>query len=277
MTHHVSRGLALAGCVAALAAQRVPSVGDIMQRVGAYVDAYGGRASIVVATERYEQEAGGNRDAPARREIVSEFAIAMIEDSGWQGFRDVVEVDGKPLADRADRLVRALTSNRGSALAARQLSDESARFNIGRTFRNFNVPTTALFFFASRNLDRFKVSARDVQDGVWRVRWRETARPTFIRTPRNDSVPTEGELWVNPADGTIRRTRLEVNVRWSPNEFGGGRVDVSYQFVDAIGMWLPASMDEQWQTTDRYGNWERASGHAVYSNYRQFTTSGRIK
>src|SRR5690349_10373926 len=97
--------LPVAMTLAAAPSQRVPSVADVMKRVGAYVDGYGERAAIVVATEHYTQTA--NRAAPSMpesRRIVAEFAIVKLETArGWQGFRDVVEVDGTPLPDREDR------------------------------------------------------------------------------------------------------------------------------------------------------------------------------
>jgi hypothetical protein len=41
-------------------------------------------------------------------------------------------------------------------------------------------------------------------------------------------------------------------------------------------MWLPVSMDEQFEVA-RDQIFDRVSGHADYSDYRRFTTSGRIK
>src|SRR6266545_3564303 len=259
-----------------------PSIKDVMRRVGAYVDSYGERAGIVVATERYTQETKGNTRAEHReRKIVSEFAIVKVDAvTGWVGFRDVIEVDGRPLPDREDRLVRSLKQGGGGYVEARRLSDESARFNIGIIQRNFNVPTTTLFFFKSENADRFKFSAKNVEkDGTWVIDWRETYHPTLIRTPDGASIPAEGTLWVDPTDGTILRTLLKTSLHPGNSRVqrGNGRVDVEYRFVEALGMWLPSMMDEEWQA-DAPGNvWEHVQGHAVYSNYRQFTTSVRIK
>lgn len=264
---------------AAGSAQRTLSVKDVMRRVAAYVDAYGERASIVVATERYTQEAlTGGTIAPERRQILADFAIIRVDAlRGWQGFRDVLEVDGKRLPDREDRLVRLLMDAGGSLTEARRLSDESARFNVGAIRRNFNVPTTALFFFTSDSLDRFRFAAKEVdRDGVWEIEYRETSRPTLIRTPAGVSVPSQGRLWVNPSDGTVLRTRLEVEGFSDGGRRGTGRVEVIYQHVAMLNMWLPASMVENLESS-RGRFRDRISGRAVYTNYRQFTTSGRVK
>lgn len=267
----------------AAARQKTPSVTDVMRRVAAYVDSYGERAAIVVATERYTQQSRSMTIGyePTMRRIVADFAIVKVDTlRGWQGFRDVVEVDGVSVGDRDDRLVRLLRESGGGYDEARRLSDESARFNIGRIQRNFNVPTTALLFFTTDNLKRFKFSATKVDPaGRWEIAFRETSRPTMIRTPAGKSVPSQGLLWVNPADGTVVRTQLEVGgfaVNGPRRSSGTGRVDVTYQHVADLDMWLPASMDEEFEAvsgTVRDNIW----GRALYTNYRQFTTSGRIK
>lgn len=261
------------------AEERVPSVKDVMRRVAGYVAAYGEKASIVVGTERYTQETDGDTaDAQRRRVTVAEFAIAKVERArGWLGFRDVVEVDGRSLPDREDRLVRLLTSSGDRYDEARRLTAESARFNIGRVARNFNVPTTVLFFFTADQQERFKFSATGVLgDGSWEIAYRETQRPTLIGTPDGKSVPSDGSIWVNPADGTIVRTVLKVGIDAPKGTRGSGTVDVTYLPVAAIGMWLPESMVEQFDA--KAGEtWETVTGRATYTNYRQFQTSVRIK
>jgi hypothetical protein len=269
--------------VAASATQPPLSVKEVMRRVAAYVDAYGARASIVVATEHYTQQARAVKKMPEKRQLVSDFAIVKVEGMrGWQGFRDVIEVDGTPLPDRDDRLVRLLRSAAAGYGEARRLLMESARFNIGPIERDFNVPTTTLFFFTRDSLDRFKFSAVTANAaGIWEIEFRETARPTIIRTPSGRSVASSGKLWVNAADGTVVRTRLEVEgFAMSSTMFnrsrGSGSVDVNYQRIPALDMWLPESMDEEFEI--RTGEYrDGISGRALYSNYRQFTTSVRIK
>ena len=263
------------------ASQRTPSVKDVMRRVAAYVDSYGERAAIVVATERYTQEARSGGAEPGRRRILADFAIVRVDAlRGWQGFRDVLEVDGEQVADRDDRLVRLLTQAGGRFDEARRLSDESARFNIGTIFRNFNVPTTTLFFFTADNLDYFKFTAKGVDSsGRWEIAFRESSRPTLIRTPGGRSIPSQGRLWVDPVYGTVLRTLLEVEGFGDDDESpkrATARVDVSYQYVSSLGMWLPMTMDEEFESS-RDGVRDRISGQASYINYRQFTTSGRIK
>jgi hypothetical protein len=263
------------------AARDEPSLKDVVRRMGVYVASFGEKTSIVVATERYTQEFVGT-DVPSQfRVVVADFAIVKPEHLGaWTGYRDVIEVDGTRVADREDRLIDLLTASRGGAEEARRLWDENARFNIGPVRRDFNVPTTALFFFTAENIDRFKFSRKRVAaDGTWEIAYRETARPTMIRTPEGASIASAGSVWVNPADGTVLKTSMQVSdfvPRGAGSMRTSGRIDVTYRRVDALGMWLPATMSEVYEGVRGLYR-DRITTRAEYSNYRTFQTAVRIK
>ena len=209
---------------------------------------------------------------------MAELALLRIDAvDGWQQFRDVTHVDGRPLPDRENRLIDVLLSGARGLDEARRLSDESARFNIGMVLRNFNVPTTALFFFATKHHPRFRVRARDTSGDQWRLDWEEIQTPTFIRDPEGASIPTKGSLWVNPGDGTLVRTLIEAAMRGEKGLMGSGRVEVTYERHAALRKWLPSQMLEEWNTNMPGGPWARVRGTADYGNYREFTTSARIK
>jgi hypothetical protein len=259
-------------------AQGTLSLKDVLRRVEDYVDSYGVKASIVVCSERYTQQARmSGMTSDGTRQLTSDFAIVRADAiHGWLGFRDVVEVDGKPVADRQDRLARVLMSSEGRFDEARQISDESARYNIGSIQRNFNVPTTTLFFFGTDNRARFKFSARTLAaDGTWEIAFNERDKPSLIRTPEGRSILTSGTIYVQPQDGTVVRTILRIDSKEPPR--GKGSVDVQYGRIEALNMWLPVSMDEAFEASPADGRRSRVTGHAEYSNYRTFRTSGRIK
>lgn len=260
---------------------RVPSLKELLRLVGAYVQTYGEKASLVVGSEHYVQHVASQAGGLSDRQIVAEFAIVRDERRReWLGFRDVVQVDGKPITDHEQRLVGILTSGPNGLDEARTLSDDGARFNIGSVYRNFNVPTTALFFFKPANLDRFKFSkgARS-DDGSIEIEFREKEKPTIIRAANGGSVPSEGQIWVDPATGTIRRTRLrlgDLSVVVGARMPGTVEVDVTYGLVDRFGMWLPQTMREAYDVV-RNGETERETGRADYSNYREYQVSARVK
>ena len=68
-----------------------------------------------------------------KRRLVSEFALVpnASASAGWLGFRDVIEVDGKPVTNRRDRLQALFQSGAPDLTAARRIADEGARYNIG--------------------------------------------------------------------------------------------------------------------------------------------------
>ncbi len=123
-----------------------------------------------MAEEKYTQRVTTENDLPLRpRELTAEFALVKVAGGiGWVGFRDVVEVNGKVIVDRKDRLMRLLSDPSGDTAEARRISDESSRFNVGPISRNFNVPTTVLFFFHRDNLPRFSFTRKGTKsvDGV---------------------------------------------------------------------------------------------------------------
>jgi VWFA-related protein len=192
-----------------------PELDALIDKAAAYVAAYGEQMSAVVAVEKYTQYVnpiGGSTTRP--RQLLAEFAL--VKSGGivpWTGYRDVMEVNGEPIHDRRDRLLKILTESANPLDEAARLTAESARFNVGPISRNFNVPTSALFFFHEGNLSRFTFARRGTKkiDGVdtSELAFRETARPTIVTTRAGKDVPCEGTLWVAP-DGTIVRTRLQL-------------------------------------------------------------------
>lgn len=198
-----------------------PTLDEVMARVASYVASYGEKAAVVVATEKYQQTVsvsigaeGAARGGMARPlDLVAEFAIVRAGD-GWTGYRDVIEFDGRPVQDRRDRLQSLLTDTSGDVNELTRIANENARFNVGPISRNFNVPTAALFFFTQKDLARFTFTRKGTPkiDGVptWEIAFKETQRPTLIRTRSGADVPIEGSLWVKVDDGAVIKTRLRM-------------------------------------------------------------------
>ena len=146
------------------------------------------------------------------------------------------------------------------------------------------MPTAALLFFRPENLDRFKFTKKTVaRDGTWEIAFRETERPTLIRTPGGASVPSAGSLWVSAADGTVVRTSLlmhDVRTRAAhartPHRHGAGRRGLR-RASPPLGLWLPETMTESYDIVARPGAGAHRRTEAKYSDYRVFQTSVRIK
>ncbi|HMC76679.1 MAG TPA: VWA domain-containing protein, partial [Vicinamibacterales bacterium] len=169
-------------------AAREAGLDEVMARVGEYAAGYGQQASVIIGLEHYEQRLlSVTGSETSRRQSIAEFALVKTGDAiGWSGFRDVIEVDGRRVGNRQDRLQTLFKSGKPDAGEARRIADEGARFNLGPARRNFNEPTAALFFFMPSLLPRFAFTRKgeSVIDGatVWEVEFKEQARPTLIRT-----------------------------------------------------------------------------------------------
>lgn len=269
-------------------AARDPALEDVLQRVGRYVANYGEQASLIIAVEHYEQK---YQNAPAgerpQRKLLAEFALFKTRDAtGWVGFRDVIEVDGKPIPDRQDRLQALLRAGTPDVLEARRIADESARFNLGPTRRNFNEPTAALFFLLPASQARFTFNRQGMTtvNGVtaMEIDFRETGSPTVIRTSDGRDVAANGTIWVLPADGTVLRTKFNLS------GFGGPRtsaaVDVTFALDARLNLWLPAKMTERHEAPAilaRLQNWVTVTptvvtATATYGDFKRFETSTSI-
>jgi hypothetical protein len=135
------RALILAIALAATATARgalrqqpgdVPAA-TIVERAGRYVEAYEQAFSAVVSEERQVQKLV-RPDGRVRqvRELKSDFLLVKTGSEWLQAFRDVIEVDGKPVRNREDRLRKLFLEAPKTALEqARAIARESQRHNIG--------------------------------------------------------------------------------------------------------------------------------------------------
>lgn len=219
-----------------------PIVDDAMHKAASYVASYGEKMSVVVGVEKYIQNINPTTTGvpPLRpRQIVAEFAL--VKSGGavpWTGYRDVIEVNGDAVTDRRDRIVKILTESADPLQEAAKLTAESARFNVGPVSRNFNIPTSALFFFHESNLSRFTFTSKGTKkiDGIdtLEIAFKETAQPTLITTRAGKNVPAEGTIWVLPADGAIVRTRLQL--KGFSDLMGTGEVKTSSGTPARVGL-----------------------------------------
>src|SRR5258706_6404048 len=198
-------------------AQESPTLGDVVTRLGDYLADYATRLPATIASEHYVQLAGSG----IQRQVTldSDFGIVRLPGvSQWLGFRDVLQKDGKPVADHARRLEMLFLNAPSQRLEQAQLiAEESARHNIGQVARNINNPALVLELLDARNAPRmrFTKAGEDVVEKVrtWVVRFKEVARPTIVRTPGEQDVPATGRAWIDPSTGTLVRAEVTVASR----------------------------------------------------------------
>ncbi len=286
-------GLMFALAVAGTAA-RPPEKLDlraVMLRAGEYVRQYQRDFSLLVCEERYLQEVTRPNEGPAGdarwslggvgtttegRKLVSEFALVRVADVDrtlWLAYRDVLEVDGRAVRDRSERLQRLFVTPPANALVqAEAIARESARYNIGDLLRTINVPTLALEFLApaAQKRSSFRTRGEETVRGVRAlvVTFEEKDRPTLIQTPESHDVVTRGQVWIDPASGRVLRTQIEPQLEKGRRT----RVTVNYAPEMTLDQWLPVDMKEIYELESRL-----ISGEATYSSYRRFQTDVRYK
>ena len=237
-----------------------PEDGELVQSAARYVAQFVDRFSDVVATERYEQRSiNPNRT----RALVSDFLIVQIPgfDDTWTSFRDVLEVDGEPVARDQERLLELLLEPSGTALQrAQALAQEGTRFNL-QDIGQLNDPLRALAFAQPEYNGRFRwdVVRRDDDLGpdVWQLRFREFALPSLLRSRANRDVFTRGFLWIDLQTGRVLRTELEI-----PNFC---EIITEFAYREEFGVAVPVEMRERYllrlgatfQTVATYGDFRR--------------------
>jgi len=257
----------------ASAAGQQALAGQVVDRLMAYTAGYADSLSTVIADERYDQrveEVGVGTLPPRVKSTVlkAEYALTLVK-GGWIGYRDVIEVDGVKVPDRAGRLERVLAQASASEMNA--ILDENARFNIYSEYvsRNINVPTLVIQLLHPRYRKKFAFSKNGEETVaghlLWRIDYNEQTRPTIVRSNGNQDQRVRGSVWVDPMSGAVWRT----NLMWEKGP--GGNIQVDYGHVAGIEPLVPLKMVERYKdgSTD-------IRGTAIYSQYRQFRTSGRL-
>jgi hypothetical protein len=274
-------GLAAALVVGIRAGAQPPQLDDLLDKAADYVAGYKRDFVGVVADETYRQEVhGGTRGTDLRgfpiesprqkRDLKSDVLFVRTPDGDrWLQFRDVFEVDGKPVRDRAERLTKLfLQPSRSVQKQAEDIAAESARYNIGGVNRNINVPVLALSVLEIDSRPWYSFTGAPKKD-VWEIDFREERGGTFIRTTGNQSMPSHGRFNVDAATGRVLSSELVA-------ESGTlrARIDVTYAPEATLGLWVPREMREKYESKDG----STIEGRAVYSKVRRYqvTTDEKV-
>jgi alkylated DNA nucleotide flippase Atl1 len=220
----------------------------------------------------------------SRRQLVSDVVMVQLPGGQWLSYRDVAEVDGEAVRNRVNR-VRDLLLSKASDRASqfRRINAESARYNLGDLRREMNLPTVTLSLLRRQNQARFQFK-RDKDETIdgrpCRVLgYREKAIPTLIGTPKGGDIFIYGRVWIDQADGRVRRTEL----RFERSGRGRTYIRVDYQPLENLAILVPALMWEWYEGADQLGriggDLTAIQGLATYGKIRRFqvTTAEEIK
>jgi hypothetical protein len=249
-----------------------PELDDILEKTADYVAAYKRNFVGVVAEEVYRQEVNGGRAGTdirgfplegvrQKRDLKSDVLYVRTPDADrWLQFRDVFEVDGKPVRDRADRLTKLfLQPSRSVQKQAEDISLESARYNIGGVSRTINMPLLALNVLETEGRPWYSFTGSKKKDG-WDIEFREERGSTLIRTIGNQSMPSHGRFSLD-ATGRVLSSELVA-------ESGAlkARVEVTYAAEPSLGLLVPREMRERYDSKDG----SVITGRATYGKFRRY-------
>jgi VWFA-related protein len=292
----------VASTAAALPEEHSPELTAALDAAAEYLEQYEQRISAIGAEEEYQQAvtplssqviagpirsrqdlANGTAPAPRTRKTRANIMTISLGTQGWVAFRDVFQVDGRPVRDREERLARLLQHVTPDSLEqARRIAAESARYNLNpdtaRIDRTINVPMTALLFLRAANQSRssFHLGKPERVGGVDCVtlQFSERTQPRLIRTA--DDAPAQGTFWIDMANGG-RIIKTEVRMQsGSAGQSVRSQTTVTYARVGRLDVWAPVVMDETYEVA---ATRQAVTGHATYSDFREFkvTTSSDIK
>jgi hypothetical protein len=259
----------------------------VVRAAAGYIAEYQRQLTSIVADETYTQEVAAQspRDPQMTRvrQMRSEvFFMYVARDHHWMAVRDVTTVDGKSISDRPD--FRAALQKLAPDEAAARFKEYNSRYNIGRTFRNFNEPTLALLILDEHHRERFSFDRKRVERAgdslLVTLAFAEKESPTLIFDPKRGRVFSKGEFTVEAGTGRVKRSVLSAKV-------DALRLELTTTFApDArLGIWVPTLFREEYEYgTESKSNrlestpdYEHVVCEAQYSNFRRFETTARIK
>jgi hypothetical protein len=266
--------LALAVTLLAMRPAQFPSSAttSIVERAGKYVDAYLDAFSAVVSEEKQVQTLVlGDGRVRRTRAITADLLLVRTEGSWPQAYRDVIEVDGKPVHNREERLKKLfLEEPKKAPDLVKAINAESGRYNIGLE-RSGTSPLLPIIFLSPRVAEgvRFEGPAEDLT-------FQEVRKPTILRRRSAGGIqdmPAHGTFEIDRATGRVLSAEFRAeDTPWSVF------FKVSYDVDPTLQISVPVELTERyWQPGKR--DEDILTVHATYSSFRRFavTTGEQIK
>jgi hypothetical protein len=244
---------------------------QLLQRAAAYVREFVDRFSSVVAEETLVQETTIPR---RKRTLRSDYLFVRFPgEMSWTSFRDVFDVDGKPVRDHEERLTKLFVQPSGDARRrAADIADASARYNL-LDIGTINHPLLAMAFMQDFYQPRFRFILAGLDKGVGpkirKVQFQEFQSPTLIKGNSNADVFTRGLVWIDEDTGRLAKTELRIGSQSAPVS-----IITVFKLDETLGIDVPVEMRDWYP--DRSGE---IRGVATYGRFRRFnvTTEETLK
>jgi hypothetical protein len=241
-----------------------PALASVLDQTRQYVIHFVQAFANVVAEERYVQTANPSNPGPGkqRRVLLSDFLLVKGQDANdWYQFRDVREVDGKPVADRDRRLTELFLQPWDTAIKqAARITSDGSRHNL-LDVGTINYPLSVIAFLQPRYSDRFEFSiGRLVREAGQELRVISFREPDVLQTVIGGRR-SSGRAWVDEASGRVMKTELEL--RRASQQFPY-TITTSFAFDERLQLAVPVEM------RDSYPGYLDMTGVATYGKFRSF-------
>jgi len=247
---------------------------EIVALAGKYVTGYVDAFSAVVSEEKQTQRVlRPDGSVKKTRAITADFLLVKTQGDWPEAFRDVIEVDGKAVKNRDDRLRKLFLEHPRDARAlAAAIAEESGRYNLGPNRRG-NSPLLPIVFLMPRVAEgvRFEGAASVLT-------FQETRTPTVLRRRGGDgshNMPSHGTFEIDPASGRVLAAEFTAD---NTESKVSATFKVRYAIEPKLQISVPVEVSERyWQPAKP--NEDVVEMHATYSSFRKFevTTGEQIK
>jgi hypothetical protein len=245
-------------------ATRPSAQSAVLDRVTEYIGSFVRGFANVVAEERYIQTANPSNPGPGkpRRVLLSDFLLVKGQHTNdWYQFRDVREVDGRPVGDRDRRLSELFLQPWDTAIKqAARIASDGARYNLVNV-GTINFPLLALAYLQPHYRDRFEFSIgrleRDAGRELRVISFREPDRPSTVI----GGMRSFGRAWVEDATGRVMKTELQLRPVGQRFPY---TITTSFVFDERLQLAVPAEM------RDSYPGYLDMTGVATYGGFRSF-------
>jgi hypothetical protein len=238
----------------------VPIPPELRSRTGSYVAGVVNGLANIVGQEAF------TLSKPDRR-VTSDLLLVRYPGSQRDllAYRDVIQLNGKPVPGREQRLVDLFITPPGGLRERAQQIMADSDAHVPSVFN----PMFALAFLQSAYQSQFELTVNDAGSAwpreVKAVTFVEVRRPTVLRRGPLDNidVPTRGTAWIEEGTGRVLQTELEVGTgRSAPS------MVTKFQLDERLQVTVPVEMRTR-----------NPDGVAIYSNFRRFgvDTDSRLK
>ena len=205
-----------------------PSKEEVLRRAAQYLFEFVAGLSNVVAEEEYQQSF---QQGAGRRRLKSDFLLVKYPgaEANFLAFRDVIAVDGKPVTDQQDRLLKLFVEPFENPLVrASEIADASARHSVARG--RLANPLFVIALLQVHYQPRFRFAFKDLEPklgpGVREIELFENVSPK-----PSGPQPIHAVAWVEEATGRVVKTELRDSY-----VIGGTRISLSTAGDQYVGI-----------------------------------------